>query len=758
MQIRYRFAVMTEFFLFIFSLPFLAFSWASAPGKADRESILNAHARLPLYFVENKGQFDPEVRFYVKKKLGETIYFTDKGIVFDLVRKRKVPDNSSEVSVKGHQTTNLKAERLVFSLCFKNACKGISIQGFDRQETSINCFIGNDRSKWKAGIPTYKGIIYKDIYKDIDLKIFGNGRGIEYEFIVNPGGNPDDILLCYNGIEELATNGDGELMIRTAFGDLKETRPYIYQEIAGKRVVDGSFEIRSDTEQPQIGNFSYGFRVASYNSSCPLIIDPSLVYSTYLGGSSDDAGAGIDVDTSGNIYIIGITLSDDFPTANPFQGTYAGNQDAFVAKISQSGDILIYCTFIGGSGEDIGSGIDIDGSGNVYITGKTVSTDFPLQNPYQGSYGGSNYDAFVTKISSSGSTLMYSTYLGGNSLDSGCGIAVDSSGNAYVSGVTGSGNFHIQNPFQATCAGAQDVFITKISPSGNALVYSSYLGGSSGDFGSGTTVDTSGNAYVTGETFSTDFPMQNPFQGTFGGGTADAFITKISSSGSLIYSTYLGGSNIDAGTAVAVDGSGNAYVTGITWSSDFPLQNPCQGTFGGGITDAFITKVFLSGNAILYSTFLGGNDNDSANGIAVDSLGDVYITGYTSSSDFPVINPYQLTLAGEPDAILAKFDSSGNSIIYSTYLGGEGYDSGREIAIDGSGNAYITGVTRSSDFPTQSPLQALNAGVSDAFILKLNDMTSNAIPVLNDWGLIFLSLILIGIGYFTIRRRKNAYF
>ena len=755
MQIRYRFSLLMEFFLFMFSLSFLAASWASAAGKADEESIPNAYTRLPLYFVENKGQLDPEVRFYIKKS-GQTIYFTDEGILFDLVRNRKLSEKSSEEFGKGHQTTELKAERLVFSLCFKNACKGLLIQGFDRQETGINYFTGNDRNKWKTDIPTYKGIIYKEVYESIDLKVFGKGTDIEYEFIVNPGGNPDDIMLSYNGIEGLATNRDGELIIRTAFGELRETRPYIYQEIEGKKVVDGSFETHSTDAKLQPGSFSYGFRVASFNLSYPLIIDPSLVYSTYLGGSSDDTATGIDVDTSGNVYITGITLSDDFPTANPFQGTCAGNRDAFVAKISQSGDTLIYCTFIGGSGDDSSSGIVIDGSGNMYITGQTTSTDFPLQNPYQGSHGGSNYDAFVTKISSSGSTLMYSSYLGGNSLDSGSGIAVDPSGNAYVSGVTASANFPIQSPFQGTCAGAQDIFITKISPSGNALVYSSYLGGSSGDFGFGTAIDTSGNAYVTGETFSTDFPMQNPFQGTFGGGTADAFITKISSSGSLIYSTYLGGSNIDAGTAVAVDGSGNAYVTGATWSSDFPLQNPCQGTFGGGTIDAFITKVFPSGNAISYSTFLGGNDDDSANGIAVDSLGNVYITGYTYSSDFPVTNPYQLILAGESDAILAKFDSSGNSIIYSTYLGGEGYDFGREIAIDGSGNAYITGVTNSSNFPTQSPLQALNAGVADVFILKLNDSNSKAIPVINKPGFIILSLILAGIGYFTIRRRNNA--
>ena len=730
-------SVLMAIVLFLFSVLFLAVSGAATSGKADKESILEAYGKLPLYFIENKGQLDPRVRFYVKTS-GQTLYFTDEGIVFDLLRWEKKAGKGREGAEKGRQTRGVKTERLVFNLEFENVGEGILIEGLNRQDAGINYFVGKDRSKWKTGIPTYKGVVYKRVYKGIDLKVFGNGKDIEYEFIVNPGGNPDDILLTYNGIEELATNGEGDLLIATAFGELKETKPYIYQEIEGKRAVDGSFEIRSPARQSQTRKFSYGFQVASYNPSYPLIIDPTLSYSTYLGGSGSEEGQGIAVDGSGNVYVTGWTASSNFPTQDPYQETKAGNEniwDVFVTKLSSSGSTLTYSTYLGGGSYDFGTGIAVDGSGNAYITGCTQSSDFPTQNPYQAIYAGGIYDAFITKLSPSGSTLTYSTYLGGSNVDWGAGIAVDSSGNAYVTGCTRSSNFPTQNPYQGTYGGGDwDAFVTKLSSSGSALSYSTYLGESSDDRGAGITVDGSGNAYVIGNTDSTNFPTQNPYQGT-NAGSDDAFITKLSSSGStLTYSTYLGGSDIDGGTGIAVDGSGNAYVTGSTWSSDFPTQNPYQGTFAGGDSDAFITILSSSGSTLTYSTYLGGSNVDWGSAIAVDGSGNTYVTGSTRSTNFPTENPYQGTNAGNIDAFITKLTSSGSALSYSTYLGGSDLDYGTGIAVDGSGNAYVTGQTYSTNFPTQNPYQGTYAGNADAFVTKLSDTISLYVSISGDCG------------------------
>ncbi len=664
MNKKLQLRILTAIFLFLFSISFLAVSGAATPGKTDKESVLEAYGKLSLYFIENKGQLDPKVRFYVKTS-GQTLYFTDEGIVFDLLRGGGKATKGAE---KGSQTTGVKTERLVFNLGFENARKGVLIEGLDRQGAGINYFVGNDRSKWKTGIPTYKSVIYQGVYKGIDLKVFGNGKDIEYEFIVNPGGNPDDILLTYNGIEGLATNGEGELMIGTAFGELKETKPYIYQEIEGKRVVNGSFEIRKSTGQSQTRRFSYGFQVASYDPSHPLIIDPTLSYSTYLGGYYSDFGYGIAVDGSGNAYVTGVTSSDDFPTQNPYQGTLVGgDEDAFITKFDSSGSALSYSTYLGGSDYDYGRGIAVDGSGNAYVTGYTDSNDFPTQNPYQGTRAG-EYDVFITKLSPSGNTLSYSTYLGGYYSDWGNGIAVDGSGNAYVTGETRSDDFPTQNPYQATRAGEYDAFITKVSSSGSALSYSTYLGGSGDEKGRGIAVDGSGNAYVTGETWSSDFPTQNPYQGTYGGGEYDAFITKVSSSGSaLSYSTYLGGSSYEGGYGIAVDGSGNAYVTGFTYSTDFPMKNPYQGTHAGN-WDAFITKLEFSDTTLSltlsYSTYLGGSSSDRGSGIAVDGTGNAYVTGETWSNDFPTQNPYQGTHVGYGgDAFVTKLSDTASPTI-----------------------------------------------------------------------------------------------
>ncbi|MCF8142533.1 MAG: SBBP repeat-containing protein [Deltaproteobacteria bacterium] len=719
--------------LFLFSVSFLWFSGAAASGKADRESILEAYGNLPLHFIENKGQLDSRVRFYVKTS-GQTLYFTDEGIVFDLLRWEKAAWKRTRGPKKGPYTSEEKPERLVFSLGFENAREGVLMEGLDRQEGGINFLAGNDRSQWKTGIPTYRGVVYKGVYKGIDLKVFGNGKDIEYEFVVNPGGEPEDILLTYNGIEGLAKNGEGELLIATAFGQLKETKPYIYQEIEGETAVDGRFEILSPAGQSQTGKFSYGFQVAAYDPSYPLIIDPVLSYSTYLGGSSgDDIGMGIAADASGNAYVAGYTYSSNFPTSTPYQGTFAGTSDAFITKLSSSGSALSYSTYLGGSSWDVGCGIAIDASNNAYVTGYTLSTNFPTRNPYQGTLGG-DFDAFVAKLSPSGN-LSYATYLGGGGKDYGYGVAVTALGSAFVTGDTASVDFPTASAYQPTFGGSSDdpffgsgdAFIARLSSDGNTLFFSTYLGGSSSDAAYAIAIDNTGNSYVTGYTASMDFPTLTPVQGTLGG-SADAFIAKLSYTGSaLFYATYLGGSSSDSGYGIAVDAPGNVYVAGETYSTNFPTVTPLQLSLGGG-SDAFITKLSATGNALSYSTYLGGAGAESGNGIAVDASGRAYVTGYTASLNFPTFAPIQAALGGSSDAFVTKLTSAGNAFYYSTYLGGNSSDYGNGIAVDASDNTYVTGYTYSDNFPTANAYQPTFAGGagdpflgnSDAFVTKVS--------------------------------------
>ncbi|TFH65483.1 MAG: hypothetical protein E4G91_02285, partial [Candidatus Zixiibacteriota bacterium] len=438
-----------------------------------------------------------------------------------------------------------------------------------------------------------------------------------------------------------------------------------------------------------------------------------LSYSTYLGGGDYDNGNGVAIDASGNSYATGYTHSSDFPTLNPYQ-TYGGNEDVFVTKLSSSGNSLIYSTYVGGSGEDRANDIAVDSSGNAYVTGYTQSSNFPTRNPYQTKQD--TTDAFVTRLSGTGNSMIYSTYVGGGDIDVGYGIAVDGGGNAYVTGYTSSSDFPTSNPYQ-TDQGDIDAFVTKLSNSGSSLIYSTYLGGGDRDGGHDIAVDGSGNAYVTGDTWSTNFPILNAYQDTHQGFGGDVFITKFSYTGNtLIYSTLLGGFSSDNPWGIAVDGSGYVYVAGYTASSEFPTKNPYQGARHS--IDAFVSKLGSAGDSLVYSTFLGGWGYDFGGGIAVDGNGNAYVAGVTDSRDFPIQNPYQ-TNQDTTDAFVVKFSESGSNLIYSTYLGGASSDFAGAIAVDGSGKAYVTGGTFSSDFPTLNPYQTMYQGNYNAFVTKL---------------------------------------
>jgi len=406
------------------------------------------------------------------------------------------------------------------------------------------------------------------------------------------------------------------------------------------------------------GKGEVGFEVAAYRADRPFVLHPVLVYSTYLGGSGEEQAQDIAVDASGSAYITGWTGSFDFPTRNALQGTNGGCDDVFVAKLDSTGSALVYSTYLGGLGCDFGYGIDVDSAGNAYVVGDTSSKDFPTANAMQPTPGGAA-DVFLSKLSPDGSELIYSTYFGGSEMEDGIAIAVDASGSACLTGATTSPDFPTANPLQAVYAGGRDAFVAKLDPAGSAPVYSTYLGGRFSDMGIGIGVDKSGNAYVTGVTTSPDFPTVNPLQGVLAGGV-DAFVSKLNATGStLVYSTYLGGSgSIEYGRGIATDALGRAYVTGSTTSTDFPTRNAFQTTNGGGLYDAFVTKLDASGSALVYSTYLGGTDSDHGLDIAVDGAGRAYVTGITYSTNFPTRKPFQAANAGAGDAFVTKLTES----------------------------------------------------------------------------------------------------
>jgi hypothetical protein len=481
-----------------------------------------------------------------------------------------------------------------------------------------------------------------------------------------------------------------------------------------------------------------GFALGRYDRRRGLVIDPTLTYSSYLGGSGAEQGYDIALDAGGNVYVTGTTSSNDFPLANALQSAPKGYSDVFVTKLSPDGRRLLYSTYVGGSKEDVGFGIAIDATGNAYVTGESWSTDFPVVNPFQRYDPGVQQDVIVFKLNTSGSALLYSTYLGGINSQTGWDIAVDSTGSAYVTGHTLSGayntfccgfvegTFPVVNAYQPKAASAREGFVSKFSADGSKLVYSTYLGGSNDEWGQGIAVDSAGAAYVVGFTASSDFPTRSALQ-PGNAGFDDVYVVKLNPQGAAVYSTYLGGADNDQGAGIAVDAAGNVYLTGDTTSTDFPVAGAIQAA-SKGYSDAFVTKLSATGSALAYSTYFGGGVNDYGREVAVDSAGNAYVAGWTSSTDLPVANANAIQPCpggDDQDAFVAKVNAQGSALGYSTYLGGWILHAGigdwaYGIAVDGAGNAWVTGYTYTNDFPLAgTPLRTTNAGTSDAFVARV---------------------------------------
>ncbi len=703
----------------------ITFGFVLPDSPAAKITAVKGLASIPLAFTENQGQWDARVLFRASSG-GVTMWFTHEGTYFQFTRRGSKTDayGSYPLGLGGEHPADQFArgldriETMLVKVTFAGANARLRVVAEDLLEYKCNFFFGNDPAKWQTDVANYQVVVYEDVYPGIDLKYYGNGKQMEYDFVVSPGADFTQIRIQYEGVKSLSVDTAGRLVVETEWGTVTELKPFVYQPGGDARsLIQGEYTILSEK--------TIGFKLGEgYNPNLVLVIDPILSHSTYLGGSDRDTGEGIAVDGDGNTFVTGTTWSSDFPTENSYQ-TDQGNVDVFVTKLNSSGDGLVYSTYLGGSDFEHSGGIAVDGEGNAYVSGGITSLDFPTKDPFQLEHGGGDYDAFVVKLSSSGDSLMYSTYLGGTGYDVGRGIAVDGSGGAYVIGSTASSDFPTENPYKGTLSGSSDVFVTKLEAAGNVLHYSTYLGGLGSEEGRGIAVDGLGCVYLTGKTSSSDFPTANAFDGSLGG-SQDAFVAKLSAVGNTLeYSTFLGGAGDETGYGMAVDGTGKAHVVGFTASSDFPVENAYNGSYNGS-DDAFITSFSADGSVLVYSTFLGGTEADVAYSIAVDSLSCAYVTGKTNSPGFPTQNAYDPTFNGGTwDAFVTVLSADASSLVYSTFLGGTATDVAYGVAVDNSRCAYITGKANSYDFPTRNGYDSTFNGGYDAFEVKISPCCAN---------------------------------
>jgi hypothetical protein len=701
---------------------------------SSAKQTLESYGRIELAFESNRGQTDPRFNF-LARGAGYTMFLSAAEAAFVMRNSdcglqneeaaRLTANTARTRPEKNPQTSICSPQSKLLRLQLVGANPSARGAALNPLAGIVNYFIGDTQARWQANIPTFSRVRYTDVYPGVDVVYYGNQRQLEYDFVVAPGRDPEAISLQFTGAEKPTVDATGKLSLTVGSATVQQPKPVIYQQANGVRhLVEGGYSVKA--------NGQVGFVLGEYDKELPLVIDPTLVYSTYLGGSGIDEARDIAVDAAGNAYICGNTSSTNFPVFNAFQPTFGGGnfqgaRDVFVTKINAFGTGVFYSTYLGGGGDDKCGRLALDSAGNAYIAGETSSSNFPTFNSFQGTYGGGASDAFVTKLNSSGSALFYSTYLGGSVFDAAHAIAVDQNGNAYVTGRTTSANFFTFNALQPFFSGGAtaDAFVTKFSSSGFGVFYSTYLGGNGGsgfDAGLGIAVDASGAAYVTGQTTSTNFPVFNPIQGGFGGGfpDGDAFVTKINPAGTaFVYSTYLGGGDNDVAVDIALDANNNAYVTGSTGSGNFPLLNPFQNLYGGN-GDAFLTRINAPGTALVFSTYLGGTQNDTGTDVAVDSSAHAHVSGTTVSTNFPTFNSLQIYGGGPADAFLSKFNVAGTAFIYSTFLGGTNSDRANAVAVDAAGNAYLAGITASTNFPTVNPLQGKDAQ-EDAFIAKISD-------------------------------------
>lgn len=660
-------------------------------------------AKVPLFFEHRTEQKGRQAHF-VTRGAGYGLHLMPQEIVLSLSRPEKRVSKAAHVHNNNSSSSVIRMKWL-----HSNATQ--MMQGEGLMSSKSNYFLGNDPSRWKTNLEHFQKIRYHELYPGIDLSIYGNQRNVEYDLIAGPGSRPAEVEMAFEGLTSLSVNKDGDLLLNTAQGQVIQRKPLAYQEMAGVReTVQVNYRLLAENR--------VAFQLGIYDPRRTLVIDPVLAYSTYFGGTLDEGADGLSVDPQGNVSVIGRTSSTDLTLGGAVQTSMGGTEDVFVLKFNPLASSLIYATYLGGSQADRGFAIASDSMGNAYMTGLTESADFPRINAFQNALHGGQ-EAFVAKLSPTGSVLAYSSFFGGAGNDQGAGIAVDLFGSAWVTGDTLSNDLPLLNSYQSYNGGQRDAFVTKIGPAGNQIL-STYLGGSNQDSGRDIAVDTLGNAYVTGTTNSFNFPTLNPVQ-AIKNPSNDVFVSKFTPQGtSLMYSTFLGGNQEDIPSGIAIDAAGHAYVSGMTSSSNWPLANAIQSTFHGAF-DGFIAAINSTGNTLIYSTYLGGTESDQGMHVRVDDNGNAVIVGTTVSADFPLANPIQSTFSNW-DSVVARLGPLGD-LLFSSYLGGSSTEEGTSVGVDKAGNLYAAGKTWSTDFPTQNAFQTVNRGYGDAFLSRYRPLS-----------------------------------
>jgi hypothetical protein len=677
---------------------------AAPAALPQRASVPN----LPLTFEKNTGHWPREVQF-VARSGGGTLFLTKREAVLDLRGKGK-------------------SAALRLKLAGSNPAAVVT--GLDKQSSIVNYFLGNDPKQWRVNVPTYSRVKLAGVYPGVDLVYYGaaKSRTLEYDFVVKPGADPSRIRMAVSGAESLRTVG-GRLIASTACGDVTLNRPYAYQTVAGvRRQVACSFTLERNT---------VAFQVARYDASRPLVVDPTLTYSTFVGGSGADSTAayqedlGIAVDATGAVYVTGTTGSSDFPTTvGAYDRVIGGTTDVSVTKINPAGTALVYSTYLGGAGADVGGSIAVNALGAAYIAGAAAAGFPSTAGAYDTTHNGGTTDVFVAALNPAGSTLTFSTFLGGDSSDYPQAIALDSGGNVVVAGQSSAATTvafpTTTGAFQATAPGNTDGFIAKLASTGASLIFGTFLGGAGLDVIYDIVMEpTTDNIIATGlagTSVAPQFPTTlGAYDRIWNGGNYDAFVAKLNADGTaLIFSTFLGGTNDDRGTGIALDSSGNIYITGYC-GAGFPTTIGAYDRTYSAVLDAFVTKLNSTATALVYSTYLGVSATDRGHSLAVDARERAWVVGYTSSDPFPTTaDAYQQTFGGSYDGFVSAISASGAALDYSSYLGGPGLDSVCHLAIAGS-NAYISGYG-ATGLPTSTGAfqTTQGGGTADLWVAKLD--------------------------------------
>lgn len=711
---------------------------AHAAPPTSRADVVSRLGEVPFHFEANHGQADARFTFLARGRNCNFQVAPTEALL--TLSKLEMPPSGTRgergLTGGGRAVTT---RQLHFE--FVGAARMARVRGDDPLPSRANYLVGADLRQWRQDVPLYGRVRVEQVYPGVDLVYYGNERRLEYDFVVAPQADPGHIAIRFTGADRIQITARGDLEFTLGSEQIVQPKPFVYQDIGGARkVVAGEYQL-ADAR-------TVVFRLGNYDRELPLVIDPILSYSRFFGSTGSDIGWDIALSkTNANIvYVAGETMSANLPKTvgtNYGGGTPFGG-DAFVARFNLDATNASpdYFTYLGGSGDDGALAIAVDDDGNAYVAGFTTSTNFPNQSGIFTNLGGVAHptvgihppDGFVTKLGPDGS-VVYSTYLGGASNDVAIGIAVNASRQVFVTGFTRSLDFPTNNAVIQTNAGNDDVFVAVLNPAGSALVYSTYLGGTNADHGEGIVADDAGNAYVTGYTSSTNFPVWNAVQPYLNNpatsatnhlaGANDAFLARLDPAGAnLVFSTFFGGISQDDGYRIALDAQANVYICGAALSSDFPITatNFLRGVTNNSLADAFVAKFSSDGSTNFYSVQFGGDDVDQAWDVAVDGDGNAHVIGVSFSTNFPTADTAELLRAsnsGGADVFLSVLGTTGTNFVRSALLGGSAGDFGYGIELNGAGEQYLVGRTHSTNFPSLTPFASAPSGTNDVFIAKV---------------------------------------